>query len=311
MQKKALESVLEAISEDVNNYYSALHPSESIDRVRLLVLGEEGVEFGYKFHGIETHPPAKYLSESHLNSLGICLFLASAKLFNKQSRLLVLDDIVTSFDVNHRRRLARLLRDEFKDWQILLLTHEGVWFEILRREFANTDWMFKKTEWDEDNGIQLSSSPFDLQELIIEKQKKKYDVTNDIRKLLESTLKQICYALGVKLKFLYNDENEHRMTGELLNGLRSTVNKKSASLKDNSIFLDIEGSNWIATVGSHDNPNKEITDGDVDVALNDIRMLRKLFICDDCGEPVTIQNIIPKKGKICCKCSKKELEWKE
>jgi hypothetical protein len=32
--------------------------------------------------------------------LGVVLFLASAKLLNRKSRFLVLDDIVTSFDLN-------------------------------------------------------------------------------------------------------------------------------------------------------------------------------------------------------------------
>ncbi len=34
------------------------------------VVGEEGIEFEYQFHGKPTHPPMKYLSESHLYSLG-------------------------------------------------------------------------------------------------------------------------------------------------------------------------------------------------------------------------------------------------
>jgi hypothetical protein len=37
-------------------------------------VGEEGIEFEYEFHGKRRSPPMKYLSESHLNSLGICLF---------------------------------------------------------------------------------------------------------------------------------------------------------------------------------------------------------------------------------------------
>jgi len=90
----------------------------------------------------------KYLSESHLNSLGICLFLASAKLFNKVSHFLVLDDIVTSFDLGHRRRLIRLLKEQFGDWQIILLTHEHLWFEMIRRELASSGWLFSEVDWD-------------------------------------------------------------------------------------------------------------------------------------------------------------------
>ena len=107
VQNEALQAVLDTISTDVGTFYNKLHPKESVDKVRLRMVGEEGVEFEYYFHGKLTQPPRKYLSESHLNSLGIVLFLANAKLFNKKSKFLVLDDIVTTFDISHRRRLLR------------------------------------------------------------------------------------------------------------------------------------------------------------------------------------------------------------
>jgi recombinational DNA repair ATPase RecF len=112
VQNAALQSVLDTISADVGKFYAKLHPDESVDNVRLTMVGEEGVEFQYAFHGEEVQPPRKYLSESHLNSLGVVLFLANARIFNKQAKFLVLDDIVTSFDTSHRRRLLRLLREE-------------------------------------------------------------------------------------------------------------------------------------------------------------------------------------------------------
>jgi hypothetical protein len=88
--------------------------------------------------GARVSPPMKYLSESHLNSLGICLFLASAQLFNTAAGFLVLDDIVTSFDHGHRRRLLRLIKEEFAEWQIILLTHERFWFELIQKEFGTS-----------------------------------------------------------------------------------------------------------------------------------------------------------------------------
>jgi|SRR5712671_4837866 hypothetical protein len=43
-----------------------------------------------------------------------------------------------------------------------------------------------------------------------EQKRKEHDVPNDIRKLLEASLKEICHALEVKLPFRFNDENERR-----------------------------------------------------------------------------------------------------
>lgn len=184
VQNAALQSVLDTISADVGKFYAKLHPDESVDNVRLTMVGEEGVEFQYAFHGHEVQPPRKYLSESHLNSLGVVLFLANARIFNTQAKFLVLDDIVTSFDTSHRRRLLRLLRDEFSDWQIIILTHESVWFDIIKKEMAQYGWKFHEVRADGPNGIVLDDSPASLKEIIAQK-KGKDDVTNDLRKLLE------------------------------------------------------------------------------------------------------------------------------
>jgi hypothetical protein len=127
----------------------------------------------------------------------------------------------------------------------------------------------------DDNGIRVEPSTKDLKALINMK-RQKYDVSNDLRKLLEATLKEICFACEVKTAFRYNDQNERRMTGELLSELRATVNRKCSDLKGDPIFSQLEGSNLIATVGSHDN-SESITGGDIDVALGDIFALEKFF----------------------------------
>jgi DNA repair exonuclease SbcCD ATPase subunit len=309
VQNDALQSVLDRISGDVGAYYAMLHPSENVDKVRLSVVGEEGIEFEYEFHGQRVSPPMKYLSESHLNSLGICLFLASARLFNTAAGFLLLDDIVTSFDHNHRRRLLRLIKEKFGDWQIILLTHERFWFELIQKEFEASGWLFKEATWDDENGIQLSASAADLRELIAEK-RKKYDVSNDIRKLLEASLKEICHALEVKVPFRFNDDNERRMSGEFLSELRATANRKSVSLKGHASFSNLDASSLVANVGSHDNPGETIAGGDIDVALADIAALTDLFTCNDCGRYVDARRPVAGKDAISCKCGKKELDWK-
>jgi hypothetical protein len=292
VQNAAFQAVLDKISKDVGTYYTALHPNENVDKVRLSIMGEEGIEFEYQFHGTTTFPPMKYLSESHLNSLGICAFLASAKLFNTSSRFFVLDDIVTSFDLGHRRRLLRLIKEQFGNWQIILLTHERLWFDLIQKELSQSGWLFKEVEWDAENGIQLSPSAADLRALI-EQKRKKYEVSNDIRKFLEASLKEICHALEVKLPFRFNDKNERRMSGELLSELRATVNKKCPRLKGHASFANLEDSNLVITIGSHDNPAETITGGDVDVALSDIAALTDHFICHDCGRYVEAKRELP------------------
>jgi recombinational DNA repair ATPase RecF len=308
VQNGALQAVLDTISDDVGVFYTTLHPKESIDKVSLTMVGDEGVEFQYTFHGKPTQPPRKYLSESHLNSLGVVLFLANARIFNKHAKFLVLDDIVTSFDASHRRRLLRLLRDEFSDWQIIILTHENIWFDIIKREMGQHGWIFHEVRSDDANGILLENSPATLKE-IIEQKKGKEDVTNDLRKLLELVLKNICHALEIKVAFRFNDINERRMSDELTNALRSTLKDKSPDLLDTQIFSDLAGSALIANLISHDNADKIVV-GDIDVLLEDIEKLVAFFVCEHCSRNIRADTMIPGAKAISCKCGKAQIPWK-
>lgn len=308
VQNGAMQAVLDTISADVGKFYTALHPKESVDEVHLSMVGDEGVEFQYTFHGKPTQPPRKYLSESHLNSLGVVLFLANARIFNKHAKFLVLDDIVTSFDTSHRRRLLRLLRDEFSDWQIIILTHENIWFDIIKREMGQHGWIFHEVSSDGANGISLENSPTTLKE-IIEQKKDKEDVTNDLRKLLELVLKNICQALEVKVAFRFNDINEKRMSDELISALRSTLKDKSPDLLNTKIFSDLAGSALIANLVSHDNADK-IVGEDIDVLLEDIEKLVALFVCEHCNRHIRADVDVPGKKAISCKCGKSQIPWK-
>ena len=308
VQNAALQVVLDTVSADVGVFYSKLHPKESVDKVRLTMVGEEGVEFEYSFHGHITQPPRKYLSESHLNSLGVVLFLANARILNKYSKFLVLDDIVTSFDTSHRRRLLRLLRDEFSDWQIIILTHESVWFDLIKKEIVESGWQFHEVRSSETNGIQMDESPATLK-AIIEKKKGKEDVTNDLRKLLESVLKKVCHGLEVKVSFRYNDVNEKRMPYELLACLRSALKEKSPDLGKSTIFSDLAGSALIANLGSHDNP-EQIVGEDVDVLLEDIEKFTDIFLCRHCHRVIQSSISIPGTKEISCKCGKNKIPWR-
>jgi len=307
VQNAALQSVLDTISADVGKFYAKLHPDESVDNVRLTMVGEEGVEFQYAFHGHEVQPPRKYLSESHLNSLGVVLFLANARIFNKQAKFLVLDDIVTSFDTSHRRRLLRLLRDEFSDWQIIILTHESVWFEIIKKEMAQHGWKFHEVRADGPNGIVLDDSPASLKEIIAQK-KGKDDVTNDLRKLLESVLKEICASLEVKVVFRFNEWNEKRMADELISQLRSALGDKSPDLKKHAVFSDLAGSALVANLVSHDNTDK-IVGEDIDVLLEDIEKLAALFTCAECDRYISAKIEVPGEKTISYKCGKTRIPW--
>jgi len=304
-----LQKVLDLMSKDISRYYLAMHPQENVDDIKLTVL-EDGVEFDYSFHGKRAHPPLKYLSESHLNSLGIAAFLASAKLFNKSNGFFVLDDIVTSFDANHRVRLLHLLKSEFSQWQIILLTHEPFWFEMVKREMATSAWLFRELEVLPLVGIRLKISSKDLKESIRTKRKDGTLTANELRTGMERVLKDIGFSLEVKMAFRFNDENERRMPGELLSELRSTLKKRSAGILGDPVFSRLETCSLVATTGSHDS-GPVLSSGDIAASCDDMLSLDDQFYCSDCGNYVSAERFVAHEGKVFCKCGKKFIPWKE
>jgi len=314
-QREGLCSFLKTISNDINDLYLFMNVSENVSEVELIPLDEAeefvGITLQFKFHGKPESPPHKYLSESHLNCLGICLFLASVKAFNKLNKFIVLDDVISSFDTNHRARFARLLVEKFNDYQIFLFTHEKDWFEIVSNMVKGKNWLIKKMCWDYDNGAGIEEPLTDLKARIEIKMKNSdtSELGNMIRKYLERFLKDICFNLEVKMKFLFNEHNENRMSNELLSELRGKLNDVKCEIKDQSVFERLNASLFIGNRTSHDSSFSESID-DLKMFYNDVLALEKLFRCVQCGNLISKKYYDSTDDKIKCSCGNFKYNWK-
>ena len=309
LHTESLQKVLDAISDDISSFYLTMHPNEEVDQIKLRILGE-GIEFEYSFHGQRVYPPLKYLSESHLNSMGIAAFLASARLFNKLSDFLVLDDVVTSFDSNHRFRILKLIESEFANRQIILLTHEAFWFEMIKKQLKPHGWLVSELELAQDGAVKIKNASNSAMDYLRQRKDEGVLSANDIRTALERILKDIAKNLEVKVAFRFNDQNERRMTGELLSELRAHLKKKSAATLGLAVFTDLETCNLIATTGSHDS-GPVLNSGDINDAFNIVEKFDSLFLCKECGRCVNLENYVAHEGKAFCGCGKTFLSWKE
>jgi hypothetical protein len=91
------------------------------------------VDFEVDFHGRGAHPPHALHSEGHQDSMGLCLYLALAEqLTERLIDLTILDDVVMSVDVDHRRELCHLLASTLRDRQFLITTHDKTWANQLK-----------------------------------------------------------------------------------------------------------------------------------------------------------------------------------
>ncbi|GAI20079.1 unnamed protein product, partial [marine sediment metagenome] len=263
----------------------------------------------------EVAPPHKYLSESHLNCLGIAFFLTSVIAFNKENKFLVLDDVISSFDSMHRKRFADLLNEEFSDYQIILLTHEKNWFDYVANMVKGKGWEIATVKWDEEKGTHLDEPTENLEQRI-ETNIKASNVEglgNDIRRYLEHVLKEIAFNLEVKVRFLFNDTNEDRMSYELLADLKSKINKHGTDeLKKEPVIGRLLTSIFIGSKGSHDS-SFDLKIGDLKAFWEDIRELESLFYCDSASckdKCLSLRHYDDVGKRIRCGCGNKAYAWK-
>lgn len=100
----------------------------------------------YRTHGLVQ--PQFFLNEAKQSALALAIYL-SARLACTQTapddapKLLVLDDLLIGVDQSNRLPVLDLLMERFSDWQIVLLTHDRVWFDMARAHLQPaTDWAY-------------------------------------------------------------------------------------------------------------------------------------------------------------------------
>jgi hypothetical protein len=91
------------------------------------------------------------LNEARLSAIALSLYFAGLLISipppvpgaPAYPKILVLDDVLIGLDMSNRMPVLDILHTHFKDWQILLLTYDRVWYEIVRMQTETSrDWLY-------------------------------------------------------------------------------------------------------------------------------------------------------------------------
>lgn len=318
-QKEGLEAFLAGFSNAINEYYEYMNPGEPIKDLRIVPMTDDdelkGLAIEYQFNGQVLGAPLRCFSESHLNCFGLAFFLASVRAFNPRNGFIVLDDVISSFDSNHRTRFANLLIDKMKDYQIIALTHEKQWFEYFSKAVkGNPHWTVKNIYWDDNRGTYADEAHEDKRAKIetLLAAGKLEGLGNEMRVYLEQFLKEIAERLEVPVKFMFNDRNEDRMAPELLDALKARVHKKSRDgfeIAYGDLFNSLQRSNFIGNKGSHDSSYVP-TRGDLNGLWDEIKRLENALYCSGCKQSIATRYASETEKKISCRCGTLSYAWK-
>jgi hypothetical protein len=292
-KKSKIQEIYNTIQGDIQSFYSMLHPNDPHKNIELTVTRGKraSTEMKIESFGREKEDPRALTSEGHLDSLGVCIFLAFVKKINEGCPLVILDDVVTTIDAGHRSKIAELLLKEFKDYQLVITTHDGIWYNQLIKfqETLNVQGNFinmEITQWDVNAGPRIM--PYKPRwERILDKlaNNDKTGAGNECRIYLEWLLKEICERLEVPIPF----KQEGRYTvAELFDPAEKRIKDK---LKDSDLkkallnkFKNLKETSFMGNLLSHDNPEIEnLSSKEVKTFCDAVNNLHEAFLCPKCG----------------------------
>lgn len=163
-RKGFLDSILSAIAQEVGRLYEIIHPGEGLNKITLKLDPKKAgsLDLATQFLSSPDQPPHAYFSESHLDSLGLCIFLALAAMKDPAHTVVVMDDVLGSIDEPHVDRLIeKMLYEESEQFKhTIITTHYQPWREKFRWGWLKNGQceLIELGLWNATNGIATAQS---------------------------------------------------------------------------------------------------------------------------------------------------------
>ncbi len=266
-RKLFTDEILNAVSEEAGRLYEIVHPDEGLGKIHLALdeAKRASLEVEATFGAQDGVPPQAYFSQSHLDTLGLCIFLALAKWEQPEETILVLDDVIGSVDEPHVDRLIGMVCAETDAFQhCLLTTHYRPCREKLRWGLLDVGecHFVELARWTPETGLQQIGGTPDVQRLktLIEESPPDLQlVASKAGYVLEAVLDFLTQLYELKVP----RKQEGRYTiGDLLNGIDGRI----------SGLLRIE-----VVAGGSPEVEREIELGPVIANLRQIAQMRNVF----------------------------------
>lgn len=305
-RREYTDEILASIEGDLNDLYSKLHPGEPLGPIRLSMNPNQrgSVNQSTSFEGHDDVPPQAYFSDSHLDTLGFCVWLALARRDHPEETVLVLDDILTSVDSVHLTRFTSLLNevaDEFA--QVLVLTHYRTWRDRYRlaQSAAGKVQLLELHSWTLERGLQLTRAKLVIEDLEAALESTPLD-RHRVASLSGILLEAVLDRLTVQYRLRLPRTPDGRYTlGELIDACRKLFGKleversalgtlaaaPAAAVTAMQPFLDDAGALAFIRnqVGAHFNlDGSEIADHDVEDFGRAAVALARALACDKCDD---------------------------
>lgn len=194
-----------------------------------------------KVDELEITRPHNYLNESRLTMFALAIRLASfeKRLSESEFKILVLDDLLLSLDMNNRMKVFEHLlfssTSKFKDYQKFIFTHDESLYNLIKHKTLSRDWVYYKMYEDKTNKkpeVKLDEDDFYKAKRFFED--KEFDTcANHLRKEAERLLK---IYLDKDLSYI---EKEFKTLQELIKTAHNKVNEEDLASFEKKFKLQL------------------------------------------------------------------------
>jgi len=316
--RERTQVIMSSMSADIQRLWGKLHPDEPIEDVQLYMSedAEKAIDVRLKFYNVAQPSPRLTLSEGHRNSLGLCIFLALALIDGNAGRPIILDDVVSSMDREHRGMLAQVLAEDFGERQVILLTHDREWYTELRWRLPARDWLFLTLRpWEDPHkGIQWSHSAYTFDDARSKIKTDPESAGNRARAIMDTELAIVAEKLQISLPFARGDRNDRRTCIEFLERIISDGKDKLRRKQGGGWSTYEEAiSDWetaYTLLGAWANRASHagsLIAKEAEQLIAACERALERFRCPDCGDPIWIANQQGRK-RMQCQCGL--LHWR-
>ena len=256
-QKEQLQNIMQQIAPLVTESFKRI--SRTNDYVKEISIDvasrtEMSLEFVVKLDNGSKTGPEMLFSEANRDLLALLIYFEflyqSAS--KGQAKVLILDDVFQSVDSTIRFRVMQYVIERFKDWQIIITTHDRLWKEQLIQLFRNHAkpiQQFEILQWTFEEGPRIVGSINNFDEKL--KQSVISGSTADICAsagyLLEYMCEKLSCILSTSIKRKYGDKYT---IGDLWPGIYKELKKTPAK----EYFSELNDLIYLRNmVGSHYN----------------------------------------------------------
>jgi ABC-type molybdenum transport system ATPase subunit/photorepair protein PhrA len=169
-RQKFTDSIISDIAKEVGRLYEKVHPGEGLEKIALELdsARRASLKLGATFAGHDA-PPQAYFSQSHLDTLGLCIFLALALRDRPAGTVLILDDVLGSVDEPHVERVIDMIYEVSAAFQhTIVTTHYRPWREKYQWGWLKPDQacqFIELTSWTMEDGIRIINAVPEIERL--------------------------------------------------------------------------------------------------------------------------------------------------